>query len=200
MTRIAWKAAVAAAAVCAACGRGGDAHGSQMSQPSGTMPAGDPNPAATPDGGTEAPPRSDAPAPLVAELRLLGVDQAAFTSARVKVKSVEASANGAPIAIGGLVDGIDLGVPTQAWLLGTFTVPDGAEAVEVRIVFEDAGAFDAGTAHGAIDSGCTAIVATLPVRLLVLRGHAVFQMDVARSLVRLKDDAAMLVPDFEIAY
>jgi hypothetical protein len=216
MTRNVWRAALPIALACAACGRGGDARSPAISQPSNQAPGPSESPTqpappgndtpASPGtdtggaGGNDAGPSSDAPPPLVGELRLLGVDQAAFTSARVKVKSVEAIASGAALDVSGLVDGIDLGVPSQAWLLGTFTVPASADAVEVKVVFEDAGAFDAGAAHGTIDSGCTAIVATLPVKLLALRGHAVVHLDVARSLVRLKDDAAMLVPQFEIAY
>jgi hypothetical protein len=209
MIRFGWKGLLAAAAMCGACGRGGDARNSQVSQTPSVPPA--PSPPAPSD--TPAPGDTTTPgdtngtgggttpaAQLVGELRLLGVDQLAFTSARVKVSSVEASANGTALETSGLVDDIDLGVPTQAWLLGTFTVPTSADAVEVKIVFEDAGAFDAGTAHGTIDSACTVIVATLPVKLLALRGHAVVQLDVSRSLVRVKDDAAMLVPQFELAF
>jgi hypothetical protein len=201
MTGMAWRAALVAALVCWACGRGGDARGPEVS--STAPPPGEATPPAGGGEGTDGGPgtSNDAPTPaLVGELRLLGVDQASFTSARVKVKSVEASANGAPIAIGGLVDGIDLGVPTQAWLLGTFTVPPSADAVDVKVVFEDAGAYDAGAEHGTIDSGCTAIVATVPVKLLALRGHAVIHLDVSRSLVRISDGAAMLVPQFELAF
>jgi hypothetical protein len=202
MIGISWKAALSAAVLCVACGRGGDARSPQVGQtPSEPPPGGDATPVVTPPDGSNQP-GSDtqpAPQPLVGELRLLGVDQGAFSSARVKVKSVEASVAGATLDVHGLVDGIDLGVPTQAWLLGTFTVPASADAVEVKVVFEDAGAFDAGAAHGTIDSGCTAIVATLPVKLLALRGHAVIQLDVARSFVRI-GDGAMLVPTFELAF
>jgi hypothetical protein len=205
MIRIGWKSLLAAGALCAACGRGGDARNPQVSQTPSEVPPPpvSPAPPDTATGGDTTSPagtNGTTPAPLTGELRLLGVDQGAFDSARVKVKSVEAIASGTALQVSGLVDGIDLGVPTQAWLLGTFTVPPAADAVEVKVVFEDAGAFDAGAAHGTIDSGCTVIVATLPVKLLALRGHAVVHLDVARSVVRIHDAAALLVPQFELAF
>jgi hypothetical protein len=176
----------------AACGRGGDARtpGTEVvHEGPGTTPA-------PIDGTGTAPSPSDG----TAQVRLLGVEQGPFTSTRVKVKAVELRANGQLLDSSGLVDGIDLAVANQAWLLATFKVPSTVDAVALTVVFENAGTFETDRAQGGVDAGCTAIRATLPVNLLALRSHAVIHLDLSRSLVKVSESAAMLVPQFKVDF
>jgi hypothetical protein len=175
-------AAASLALAAAACGRGGEAQSAQtetVHENSGATPA--------PYDGT-------------AQVRLLGVDAGTFSSVRVKVKSIELRANGQLLDVAGLVDGIDLGVANQAWLLGTFKVPAGMDAVDMTVVFDAAGRFDTDSVQGTIDAGCTALRATLPANQLALRSHAVIHLDVGRSLVKTSEGAATLVPQFTLEF
>ena len=68
-------------------------------------------------------------APGNGEIRILGVNGAAFTSVSMNVKSVEVRANGKLLTSVLQTTQIELANATQAWLLAKFAIPADARNV-----------------------------------------------------------------------
>jgi hypothetical protein len=136
-----------------------------------------------------------------AELRVRGSDTQGG-SVFLKVREVEVTLNGRSLAVQASRMGVlDLGNTAQAWLLGTFEVPTSAEAVHVRIRFDDYGAFQGGASGaGSVDARTRAIEFDAPVQSLALRGHAVVQLDVQRSLLPTAAGRGLLLPVVKVQY
>jgi hypothetical protein len=135
------------------------------------------------------------------EIRILGVNGAAFTSVSMNVKSVEVRANGKVLTSVLQTTQIELANATQAWLLAKFAVPADATQLEVKFSLEDGGSF-AGTAKtaGHIHAPCSEIRFVVDVSQLNLRGHAVCHVDLEKSLVRHAGEVAEFVPNWSLHY
>lgn len=133
------------------------------------------------------------------EVRILGVNGAAFSSLTMNVSIAEVRANSTVVTNAIVTSKVELANPNQAWLLSTFTIPSGVEKLDVTVSLEDGGAFVKSGKGGEIRAGCSVIKLSVPVSLLKLRGHVVLHMDLANSMV-IKGQVAEFVPNFAVHY
>lgn len=134
------------------------------------------------------------------ELRLLGVNPAGFTSARLRIHSVEVRAGNILLTDAVKTYTVDLATPGQAWLLATFGVPASAGELDATVTLREDGFFDAGARKGSIDASCTVLHVKLRPAQLKPRNHGVIHLDVGRSLVATGPLDTLLVPQFSVHY
>jgi hypothetical protein len=137
-------------------------------------------------------------APGMGELRILGVNGSAFSSAAMTVGKVEVRAKGKLVTDALQTKKIELANAAQAWLLANFSVPAGADELEVSFTVGD-GTFAEGKKSGAIHAGCTEIRFVVQVAELRKRGHAVCHVDLEKSLVK-RGRAKEFVQNFSLHY
>jgi hypothetical protein len=133
------------------------------------------------------------------QLRLLGV-HGSYGSVLTSLDRVELEANGHPLPVEVEGTTLDLANGAQAWLIGTFDVPKGVDRVTVRVYLDEAGGFATAGEEGEVDQRGASLEAELDVAHLALRNHAVFQLDVDRSLVEDRPEHRVFLPQWTLAY
>ena len=135
-----------------------------------------------------------------AELRMLGVDQGGFTGAALYLQEVEVKSGGQVLETKNSQKFLDLAAANEAWLLGRVKVPEGATQLDLRVRFKATGGrYVLGEGSGEIDTGCSEIRITVPVKGLEARGHAVLHVGVAASLPR-NGAARVFLPQLKLVY
>ena len=133
------------------------------------------------------------------KLRLAGVDKGSFVSARMRIQSVQVTSGGVVLANAPHTPEVDLAEMGQSYLLASFQPPAGVEEVEFAVSFES-GTVATETASFSVDSRCQTLRLAGKVSKIAERKHAVIHLDLSRSLVKVSESAAMLVPQFKVDF
>lgn len=133
--------------------------------------------------GSDAAPPTAAEVPGRATLRLLGASNPGLGSAMFDVDDVAVWVDGQPVALDvSASGGFDLAVGGHAWNLASFALPPAGSTVRVVLKLGPSGVWSRGAETGVIDTCGPAIEFTAASEWLALRGHAVIQVDLGRSL------------------
>jgi hypothetical protein len=132
-------------------------------------------------------------------LRLLGVNTAGLDSVVLSVESVALTLDGAPLAFVKADGPFELTMPNQAWLIGTFDLPANG-VIHARVRLAATGTFIANGTNGAIDARGLDLDFEAPVAFFMNAHHAVFVVDVGKSLLDACPGAKMLVAQFKVAF
>ena len=139
--------------------------------------------------------------PQSATLRILGVDNPGFDAVLVDLAEVSVQVDGTPADIDlSRVTAMDLTRDDHAWDLGSFALPPPGSVAHVRIVLDDVGAWEQGGEAGGLDACGRPIEFDAPAEWLALRGHAVVHLDLARSILLVDEDDAILLPQLQVRY
>jgi hypothetical protein len=149
-------------------------------------------------GGDTGTTTSTPPAPATFELRLLGVDAGSLNSVRLRVKSVEVRAGATVLASAGVSSDMELTTSTNAFLLATFQVPAGKDVVDFTVEFDSA-SLESASGNFEVAGACEALKLSAKVSLLAQRNHAVVQLDLARSFVKVGSEM-MFVPHLQLVF
>jgi hypothetical protein len=136
----------------------------------------------------------------VFEVRLLGSSPGDLTAAVLAVGGVTATTRGVPLDVEPMQDAVDLTNTHQAWLIGRVRVPEGVEAVDLTVQFDEAGGYESRADNGAVDTRLAAVAWHAPVTWLRTNGHAVVDLDLQRSLVPDGVESRRLIPAATIRY
>lgn len=142
----------------------------------------------------------DAEAGTRMELRLLGGNVGDASTALVTVRELRVTSAGRQLPVDVARAPLDVANGQHAWLAGTFQVPDAAETVQVTLVLDSYGGFVDLGGSGEVDARGAPLTFEAPVKLLRLRGRAVVQLDVSRSLVAAGEERRVLVPQYLVTY
>lgn len=139
--------------------------------------------------------------PQSATLRILGVNNPGFDAVLVDLAEVSVEVAGTPADIDlSRVTAMDLTRGDHAWDLGSFALPPPGSVAHVRIVLDDVGAWEQGGEAGGLDACGRPIEFDAPAEWLALRGHAVVHLDLARSILLVDEDDAILLPQLQVRY
>lgn len=197
MNRWMTKVLSAACMCAAACGNGRMPELSN--QPTDTAQGGGNDPGTSNTGGSDPGTAPDpAPSDATFELRLLGVDAGVLKSVRLRVKSVEIRTGATVLATAGTMPEMDLAAGTNAFLLSTFQVPAGKDEVEFTVALDSA-SVDLANEKFEVDAGCDVLKLHGKVRLIAQRNHAVVQLDLARSFVKV-GTGMVFVPHLQLVF
>jgi len=133
------------------------------------------------------------------ELRLRGSAVEGFDKLELPIGAVRVTANGAPLKVELVNERVDLAATNHAPLVAYFYVPEGTERVRVMLQLEGLGGYAQAEGSGLIDATVAPVSFEAPVHELALRGRAVVQLDVARSLVDMGSHR-LLLPNGAVAY
>ncbi|HZX65249.1 MAG TPA: hypothetical protein VFE76_07645 [Myxococcales bacterium] len=203
MNRLMMRLLVGACLCGAACGNGTMP---QTSNLPATPESGGSDPG-TSNGGTGAGPgtggdtgttTTPAPAAATFNLRLLGDDAGLLKSVRLRVKSVEVRAGATVLASAGTMSEMELATGNNAFLLSTFQVPAGMDEVEFTVALDSA-SVESASGNFDVDAGCEVLKLRGKVSLLAQRNHAVVQLDLARSFVKVGTEMAF-VPQLKLIF
>lgn len=114
------------------------------------------------------------------------------------VGHVEVMANGKPVTVRLAPAGrtMDLTVKDQAYLLGYFYLPHEAATADVRVLFDDVGAYQAADSAGLIHARSAAIQFTSKRMDLEKRRRVVIQLHLKDSLVQSRGSKVLLPSTF----
>lgn len=149
-------------------------------------------------------PGSEAPAEVQGpqyELRLKGVNNPGYASALVQVRRVSITTpegQALPVQLKARFP-MDLTQTEQAYLLGTFPVPEGVDRVAVEVEFDDFGGYEQGSGGGVIDTRVAPLRFESPLAYLSQRGHAVVHLDLSQSL-RAQGESRLMLPSLDVRY
>ena len=197
MNRWMTKLLVGACMCAAACGNGRmpEVNNQLVDAPQ----VGGNDPGASNGGGTDTSSGGDtAHSDATFELRLLGVDAGMLSSVRLRVKSVEVHAGATVLATVGAMPEMELAAGAHAFLLSTFQVPAGKDEVEFTVALDSA-SVEAANEKLEVDAGCEVLKLRGKVTLIAQRNHAVVQLDLARSFVKV-GTAMVLVPQLQLVF
>jgi len=138
------------------------------------------------------------PAAATFALRLRGDDAGSLTSVRLRVKSVEVRAGTTVLASVGAMPEMELATGDNAFLLSTFQVPAGQDEVDFTIALDSA-AIESASGNFDVDASCEVLTLRGTVSLLAQRNHAVVELDLARSFVKVGPEMAF-VPQLKLAF
>ncbi|MDY7226295.1 hypothetical protein [Hyalangium rubrum] len=154
--------------------------------------------------GDSLPPETDASPEAVQgrtfELRLRGDNAEGYGAVLVPIASMDVTAGGARLPVRLVARTVDLTAKDHAHLLGTFTVPEGVEQVQVALTFDDFGGWEQGLRAGALDTRVAPLRFSAPVDSLSKRGRAVVQLDVGQSLLPVAEQERLLLPNLTVNY
>jgi len=131
-------------------------------------------------------------------LRLLGVDRGDWMSARMRIQAVQVKGGGKVLADAVKTPEVELAQMDQAWLVTSFPAPPDMDDVEFVVSFAG-GAVANGRASFDVDARCQTLRIAGKLSRAAQRGHAVIQLDLARSFVP-SSAGMMLVPHFQLVY
>ncbi|NBD09220.1 MULTISPECIES: hypothetical protein [Corallococcus] len=132
------------------------------------------------------------------ELRLKGVDAEQYQKVMLGVGQVEVTANGRPVTVRLAPAGrtMDLTSKDQAYLLGYFYLPHEATTAQVRVLFDDVGAYQATDSAGLIRARSAAIQFTSKRLDLEKRKRVVVQLHLKDSLFQSNGSKVLLPSTF----
>ncbi|WP_426749650.1 hypothetical protein [Myxococcus sp. Y35] len=133
------------------------------------------------------------------ELRLRGSAVEGFDKLELPIGAVRVTADGKPLKVELAADRVDVAVANHAPLVAHFYVPEGVERVRVMLQLEGLGGYAQAEKAGLVDATVAPVTFEAPVHELALRGRAVVQLDVARSLVDMGSHR-LLLPNGVVAY
>jgi len=136
--------------------------------------------------------------PATFTLRLRGDDAGSLTSVRLRVKSVEVRAGSTVLASVGTMPEMELATGDNAFLLSTFQVPAGIDEVEFTIALDSASVMSA-SGNFDVDASCEVLTLRGTVSLLAQRHHAVVELDLTRSFVKVGTEM-VFVPQLKLAF
>ncbi|MFL5320942.1 MAG: hypothetical protein ACJ790_14865, partial [Myxococcaceae bacterium] len=135
------------------------------------------------------------------ELRILGVKTDGYSKAFVGVRDVAIVSGDQRLPLElSAQRSFDLAQKDQAWLIARFTPPRDLDQVEVYLQLDDGGGFETLLENGELDMRTAPLQFTAKVPLLKLEGHAVVQIDLARSFVADAPGRKLFVPSFTVNY
>lgn len=126
------------------------------------------------------------------ELRLLGTDAAGWSRARLPVKEVVVTGGGYRLPVEFVPTTVDLAYTQHAWRVARVFVPDGVDALQVTLVFDEGGTFARGGEQGALATRVAPVHFAASRAELQRHGHAVVHVDVERSFPRLAGERVLL--------
>jgi hypothetical protein len=159
-------------------------------------------------GGNDAPadpgtvsnaPGSTSNALIKTALMIQGTNQADFEHVWIGVRELQVLADGVPLKVEPVGNTIDLGKINQAWTVGQVSVPASTQSLQLRLVVDDGGAFQQAGTGGYLAGAKTTVLQLKPERI-GLRNHVVLNLDLARSMVALRGEERVLVPQWVVHY
>ncbi|WP_434345861.1 hypothetical protein ACN6A1_28660 [Myxococcus virescens] len=181
MKKIMLSTCVCAALALTACGGGSDRLDSVQGEP--PAPSG---PVQTEDGQRF-------------ELRLRGSAAEGYDKLELPIGAVRVTADGAPLKVELAKDSVDVAQADHAHLVAYFYVPEGVERVRVTLQLEGLGGYAQAEGSGFVDASVAPVTFEAPVHELALRGRAVVQLDVARSIMDMGSHR-LLLPNGVVNY
>lgn len=133
-----------------------------------------------------------------ATLAITGVNPVEFHTALLALGDVEITADGQKLPA--TIDKASADLAKGEELSVRLPVPEQAKQIEVRVVFDQFGGFDAGRYAGHIDTRGTMMKFVVPAQELVDGGKAVIRLDLGRSLAGVQPDRLTLLPQFTLHY
>ncbi|AEI62029.1 hypothetical protein [Corallococcus macrosporus] len=133
------------------------------------------------------------------ELRLRGSSMEGYDKLELPIGAVRVTVDGKPLKVELAKDRVDVAAADHAPLVAYFYVPEGVERVRVSLQLDGLGGYTKAGAPGYIDAAVAPMTFEAPVHELALRGRAVVQLDVARSLVDLGSHH-LLLPNGVVNY
>ncbi|NTX14735.1 hypothetical protein HUA76_28485 [Myxococcus sp. CA056] len=132
------------------------------------------------------------------ELRLLGQDAELYEKALLGVGRIEVIAQGKsiPFQLAASARSMDLAQTDHAYLLGYFYLPAEAQSADVRVHFDDMGAFRESGAPGLINARSGSILFTTKRAELEKRKHVVIQLHLKDSLFQGRGAKVLLPSTF----
>ncbi|MCP3167888.1 hypothetical protein [Myxococcus qinghaiensis] len=132
------------------------------------------------------------------ELRLLGQDTELYEKVLLGVGRIEVMAQGKslPFQLAPSARSMDLSKTDQAYLLGYFYLPAEADTADVRVHFDDVGAFREAGAPGLINARSGSILFTTRRAELEKRKHVVIQLHLKDSLFQGRGSKVLLPSTF----
>ena len=135
--------------------------------------------------------------PLPISVRLLGEDAGTYSTVAVSLAALKIEADGVPLAVLNLAPKpMNLANTSQAWLLGTATVPAGTANVRVTISFAGTANWTDANGSGALDTGAVPIRYSAAASLFALQDKTTFHVDLLRSVIP-EGAARLLLPQGE---
>ena len=156
---------------------------------------------APPAGQTASDPATQAlSAPLPISVRLLGEDAGTYSVMDVSLASLDVEADGVPLTVSNLAHKpMNLANTSQAWLLGTATVPAGTANVRVTITFAGTASWIDAHGAGSLNTAAVPIRYTAPVKFFALQDKTTFHVDLLRSAIS-GGSARLLLPQGEARF
>lgn len=133
------------------------------------------------------------------ELRLRGSAAEGYDKLEFPIGAIRVTANGSPLKVELVQDSADVARVDHAHLVAYFYVPEGVERVRVTFQLEGLGGYVRADGVGFVDASVAPVTFEASVQELSLRGRAVVQLDVARSLVDLGSHH-LLLPNGVVSY
>ncbi|WP_241758217.1 hypothetical protein [Myxococcus landrumensis] len=134
------------------------------------------------------------------ELRLLGQDAELYEKVLLGVGRVEVTTKGAPVPFrySPAARSMDLARTDHAYLLGAFYLPADAQDADIRVHFDDMGAFREPGATGLINARSGSIGFKTPRSELEKRNHVVIQLHLKDSLFQARGSRVLLPSTFVV--
>ncbi|WP_338866735.1 hypothetical protein [Myxococcus stipitatus] len=134
------------------------------------------------------------------ELRLLGQDAELYEKVLLGVGRVEVTTKGVavPFRYSPAARSMDLARTDHAYLLGSFYLPPDAQEADIRVLFDDMGAFREPGATGLINARSGSIGFKTPRCELEKRNHVVIQLHLKDSLFQARGARVLLPSTFVV--
>jgi hypothetical protein len=133
------------------------------------------------------------------DVRLLGVNAAAWSQARVPVKEVRVSAGGYSLPVQFTPSTADLANTANAWRIAQVFIPDSLQELQVTLVFDEGGTFVRGAEQGALATRVAPVHFEMSRRELQEHGRVVVHVDVERSFLA-HDAQRILLPRMTVRF
>ncbi|HEY3446217.1 MAG TPA: hypothetical protein VGK67_07620 [Myxococcales bacterium] len=134
----------------------------------------------------------------VVDIVIQGVDQGAYEHALLGIAQLQVAVDGCDVPLTLQTGNVDLGIVGRSYPLARIALPAGAQAMSVRLGFDQFGAFESGAVAGTIAAG-NVLEFEVPIRVVAQSGVAVVRLDVARSLVSWGGEIVLL-PQLQVKY
>lgn len=131
-------------------------------------------------------------------MRAIGAEQ--FSSLQLLADQVRVTVDGVALPVHLVGDVVDLANMGHAARLANFTLPDGAQMVEIAVELAPAGVYDDPSGSGVVLAPGTVLRFKSSAENLAAKNKAVIELDAVKSLVVTDVSTIRMVPKFRVEY